>query len=121
MLPSFATETLAIYYPRVIIARGSTQYVAQVDTTDMIHVSGCSVQPATTSESISEPRDQTLNLMTAWIPEHEWARVVAGGPIHELVVEWRGLQFMMYGDAMPWVSPTGALSHVQIYLRSWRG
>ena len=121
MLPAFATETLAIFFPEVRVGRGTTQYVPQVDHTDMIHVSGCSVQPTTTSSNLSDPRDQTLTLMTAWIPDHEWARVMAAGPTHDLVIEWRGQQFLQYGDSMSWISPTGTLGHVQVYLRGYRG
>lgn len=121
MLPSFATETLAIYYPRVVSARGTAELAYQTDPTARIYVSGCSVQPSSTSEATSEPREQTMTLMTAWIPEHEWARVIAGGTPRRLVYEWRGMQFVQYGNAMPWVSPTGALGHVQVYLRAYEG
>ena len=121
MLPAFATETIKIYYPEVRASRGTTQYVYQVDPLNSITVSGCSVQPTTTSEALSEPRDETMTLMTAWIPDAQWARVMAGGTLHQLVFEWRGMQFIQYGTALPWISPTGALGHVQVYLRAYRG
>ncbi len=121
MLPSFATESLTIYYAEKVTARGTTEYRPQVDSEDCISVSGCSVQPTTTSENIAEPREETLSLMTAWIPDTEWTRVVTGGDTHSLVYEWRGLQFVQYGNAMPWVSPTGTLGHVVVYLRAYRG
>lgn len=121
MLPSFATESLTIYYAEQVTARGTTEYRPQVDAEDCISVSGCSVQPTTTSENLAEPREETLSLMTAWIPDTEWARVVTGGDTHSLVYEWRGLQFVQYGNAMPWVSPTGTLGHVVVYLRAYRG
>ncbi len=121
MLPSFATETMAIYYPRISVARGTTELVYQVDPADRIYISGCSVQPSTTTEALNEPREQTMTIMTAWIPDHEWARVIAGGDIRRLVFEWRGQQFVQYGNAMPWISPTGSLGHVQVYLRAYEG
>jgi len=62
-----------------------------------------------------------MTLMTAWIPSNEWARVIAGGPAHDFIMEWRGQQFLQYGDSMDWVSPTGALDHVQVYIRRYRG
>lgn len=121
MLPAFATETITIFYPKVVTSRGTTQYVYQVDPLDKITVSGCSVQPTTTSESLNAPRDETMTLMTAWIPDAQWARVIAAGTTHQLVFEWRGRQFVQYGSYMPWVSPTGTLSHVCVYLREYRG
>ena len=121
MLPAFATETIAVYYPRIETSRGATRYVRQVDPTDMIHISGCSVQPTTSSSNLSEPRDETMTLMTAWVPEEQWVRVIAGGTTRDLVFEWRGMQFIQYGEAMPWISPTGNLGHVQIYLRAYKG
>lgn len=121
MLPAFATESLTIYYAKKVTARGTIEYQPQVDPEHSISVTGCSVQPTTTSENLSEPREQTLSLMTAWIPDTEWARVVAGGDLHSLVYEWRGIQMVQYGQAMPWVSPTGTLGHVVVYLREYRG
>lgn len=121
MLPAFATESLTIYYAERIQARGTIEYRPRVDPEHSISVSGCSVQPTTTSENLGEPREQTLSLMTAWIPDTEWARVAAAGDLHSLVYEWRGIQMVQYGQAMPWVSPTGTLGHVQVYLREYRG
>lgn len=121
MLPSFATETIKFFYPRTLTARGTTELVYQTDDDNSITVSGCSIQPTTSSEALGEPRQQTLMQMTAWIPEAQWARVVAGGDIRRLVAEWRGTQFVVYGDAMRWISPTGSLGHVQIYLRVYEG
>lgn len=122
MLPSFAQETIRFYYATARSSRGTTEYTfdlsSQVDT---IVASGCSVQPNSTSELISQPRLQDALLMTAWVPEEQWARVVAGGDTRRLVAEWRGHFFEVYGLDLPWVSPTGALSHVQLYLRDYRG
>lgn len=121
MLPSIATETMQVFYPEVIASRGTIEMRYKVDPEDSIHISGCSIQPTTTSRNLSEPRNQVMTLMSAWIPEGEWARVMAGGDIRKLVFEWRGQQFIQYGQAMPWVSPTGTLGHVQVYLRAYEG
>lgn len=122
MLPALATETMTIYYAKAVTDRGTVEYMPQTDSSNCIHVSGCSVQPSTTSEALGEPREQTLSLMTAWIPDSEWARVIAGGSsLNSLVYEWRGLQFVQYGNSMPWISPTNTLGHVQVYLREYRG
>ena len=120
MLPSFATETLTIYYPEQIQTRGTTDYRYRIDSQHSISVSGCSVQPSTTSETLSEPRLQELTLMNLWMPDTEWTRVAAGGT-KRLIFEWRGMQFIQYGTAMPWISPTGTLGHVLIYLRAYEG
>lgn len=121
MLPSFATETMQVFYPQVIASRGTVELRYKLDPEDSIHISGCSVQPTTTSENLGEPRNQSATLLTAWIPDSEWARVVAGGDIRKLAFEWRGMQLVQYGQAMPWISPTGTLGHVQIYLRAYEG
>jgi hypothetical protein len=121
MRPSFATETIRIYYPEVISARGTIELRYKIDPLDSIAVSGCSVQPTTTSENLNEPRTESMTLLTAWIPDAEWARVVAGGDIRKLAFEWRGMLLAQYGQALPWVSPTGALGHVQVYLRQYEG
>lgn len=121
MLPSIATETLKIYYPQTVVARGTVEYQPRVDATHMLTVSGCSIQPTTTSELLSEQREQTMTLMTVWMPEAQWARIVAGGTTRQLVIEWHGRQFLQYGSVMEWASPTGALGHVQLYVREWEG
>lgn len=121
MLPSFATETLTIYYPEQISTRGTTDYRYRIDSQHSISVSGCSVQPSTTSETLSEPRIQDQTLMNLWMPDTEWSRVTAGGDTKRLIFEWRGMQFIQYGTAMPWISPTGTLGHVLIYLRAYEG
>lgn len=121
MLPSFATETMQVFYPQVIASRGTVELRYKLDPEDSLHISGCSVQPTTTSENLGEPRNQSATLLTAWIPDSEWARVVAGGDIRKLAFEWRGMQLVQYGQAMPWISPTGTLGHVQVYLRAYEG
>lgn len=122
MLPSFAQETIRVYYPRPVSRRGTTEFEFDLDDqTDTIVISGCSVQPTTTSEVLSQPREQDALMMTAWIPEAQWARVIAGGDTRRLMMEWRGCMFEMYGNDMPWISPTGALNHVVVYLRSYHG
>lgn len=122
MLPSIATETLKVYYPQFVGSRGTVEFQPQADPLNMISVSGCSVQPTTTSEVLSEPREQTMTLMTAWIPEAQWARIIAGGSTTKnLVVEWRGRQYLAYGTALEWASPLMTLGHVQMYLREYRG
>jgi len=122
MLPSFAQETLRVYYPTAIARRGTTDYSFDLSSAaGTIVISGCSVQPTTTSETLTQPREQEALMMTAWIPEAQWARVIAGGETRRLVMEWRGHFFEMYGTEMPWISPSGNLDHVQVYLRLYRG
>lgn len=121
MLPAVATETLTVCYPTIVTSRGTTEYVYSTSG-DSITVSGCSVQPTTTSSDVSDPRTQTLSLYTAWIPEAQWARVIAGGTtLKHLAYIWRGEKYVQYGDAMEWHSPTGLLGHTQMYLRRYEG
>lgn len=121
MLPSLATETLTIFYAKKTESRGTVDYEYQADPNFSIEISGCSVQPVTTTSTQELPRNQDLTMLWAWIPQSEWERVQNTGDIHKLLIEWNGLQLVQYGDALRWTSPTGNISHVQIYMRQYRG
>lgn len=111
MLPSFATQSVTRIRPGTKTSRGST--IPDWDNATSATISGCSVQPATTSLSQDGRVLGILDGMTAYLPEgsdvQEGDRIQYGGVTYTI-------------DGAPRVWPTaGNLAHIQVNLRRWSG
>lgn len=111
MLPSFATQSVTRIRPGTKTSRGST--MPDWDNVTSATISGCSVQPATTSLSQDGRVLGILDGMTCYLPEgsdvQDGDRIQYGGETYTI-------------DGAPRVWPTaGNLAHIQINLRRWSG
>ena len=111
-LPSFCTETVTVTRAPYIEQRGVK--VRDWDNAQSHYVTGCSVQYASTTTDREEPRDARQSDATLYAP-----------PGADIQPEDRitcafGI-FAVDGRPMPRVSPTGAVSHVEVGLSMWEG
>lgn len=111
MLPSWANDTITVERPASKSQRGTTVPDWAHATTHT--VSGCSVQLPTTTMSL-DGRTQTELAGTVYAPPS--ADIAAGDRI-----TFNGVRFLVDGEPMPWASPTGRVSHVQVRIAAWRG
>lgn len=111
-LPAWATDSVVILRFAEITSRGSTirDWTKASETT----VSGCSVQPASTSLSLDGRVLGVTDGWTAYIPPgtdvKEGDRIKFNNEIYEI-----------NGAPRAWNSPTGAVSAIQLNLKRWSG
>lgn len=74
---------------------------------------GCSVQPGVSLEENSM-RDSTKIAWTAYLPEG--ADILSTDRVC-----FDGVEYVIDGEPERWKSPTGALSHVRVFLVRWEG
>lgn len=112
MLPSWANQTITVIRPGVKVERGSQ--MRDRDNVLEFDVSGCSIQPASTSLSQDGRVLGIEDGMTGFLPLNtdirEGDRVSFDGQTYEL-----------NGAPRVWHSATGRASYVQIGLRRWSG
>lgn len=112
MLPSFANQTIDVVRPKTTTtSRGST--VPDWSDTKKTTVTGCSVQPASTSLSQDGRILGTSDGWTAYVPEG--TDVKAGDRI---VVD--GESYAIKGEPRKWTGPSRT-SHIQLNLVRWEG
>lgn len=111
-LPSWAADTVTIIRPTMVSERGKDRpdYAAPSSTET---VSGCSAQPAGTSEDLAG-RQASASRLTLYLP----AGIQVGA--HDMVV-WRGVRYHATGASQSWRSPSGAVSHSIVSLTEWEG
>jgi hypothetical protein len=113
-LPSWAKDTVTRIRPATIDRRGSTVPDWSPDKVNELQISGCSVQPATTTLSQD---GRVLGITDAWTcyfpPD---ADVAAGDKIM-----WNGKDYQLMGEPRIWTSPTGVVSSIQAQLERWSG
>lgn len=113
MLPSFCKESITRIRPGTKTLRGSEVPDWSESKVNTLTISGCSVQPATTSLSM-DGRVLAINeQMTAFLPEG--SDVLAGDRI-----VYNGETYEINGEPKRW---TGAvnLSNIQLNLTRWEG
>ena len=113
MLPSFCKESITRIRPGTKTLRGSEVPDWSESKVNTLTISGCSVQPATTSLSM-DGRVLAINeQMTAYLPEG--SDVLAGDRI-----VYNGETYEINGEPKKW---TGAvnLSNIQLNLTRWEG
>ena len=112
MLPSFCNQQINIVRPKKTIdSRGSE--IPDWTNTTTTAVSGCSVQPATTSLSQDGRVLGTADGWTAYLPEG--TDVKAGDHI-----EFDGNTYEINGEPRKWIGPMRT-SNIQLNLVRWEG
>ena len=109
---SFWRDTITRIRPATKTERGSTVPDWEHATTK--DVSGCSVQPASTSLSEDGRVMALADGLTAYVPKD--ADITAGDRI-----EYNGKTYTINGDPRKWPSATGGLDHIQLNLMRWSG
>ena len=112
MLPSFWRQTIVRLRPGQKELRGST--VPDWSDPGRLTITGCSVQPTSTSLTQDVRVLGITDGLTAYIPAN--ADVQAGDRI-----EFNGNVYAINGDPLVWPSASGGLDHIQLYLTRWRG
>lgn len=112
MLPSFCTQTVTRIRPGTRTERGST--VFDWDNTESIDISGCSMQPASTSLSEDGRVLGITDGYTCYMPET--ADVQAGDRI-----QFGSNIYEISGDIRVWPSATGTLDHIICNLVRYSG
>ena len=109
---SFMTETITRVRAATKTVRGAS--VPDWDKATELSISGCSVQPASTSLSQDGRILGISEGLTAYVPVN--ADVVAGDRI-----KYSGKIYTINGEPKIWTSPTGTLSNMQLQLERWSG
>ncbi|MBO4390393.1 MAG: hypothetical protein J5825_06005 [Lachnospiraceae bacterium] len=111
-IPSWCKQEITIIRPGTATSRGSSVYDWSNPTSWV--VSNCSVQPASTGLS-QDGRVLGINEgYTVYLPPG--TDVKAGDR-----VEFEGETYTILGRPKPWVSATGAVSHIQLSIERWSG
>ena len=111
-LPSFAAETVTRLRPKETTVRGST--IADWDHLDELNISGCLMQPGSTTLSMDGRELGISEGFTAYFPPG--SDVQAGDRIR-----YEGKTYTIMGEVKPWKSPTGLVSNLQAALERWYG
>lgn len=113
MLPSFCKESITRIRPGTKTLRGSEVPDWSESKVNTLTISGCSVQPATTSLSM-DGRVLAINeQMTAFLPEG--SDVLAGDRI-----VYNGETYEINGEPKRWKGAVN-LSNIQLNLTRWEG
>ena len=111
MLPSFCNQEVIRLRPGTKEERGST--IPDWSKVDSLVITGCSVQPATTSMSLDGRVMAITDQLTAYLPEG--SDVKAGDRI-----VFEGDTYEISGDPKAWKA-VFRLSNIQLNLIRWRG
>lgn len=109
---SFWTQSITRIRPGTTTSRGSA--IQDWDNVDTLEISGCSVQPASTSLSQDGRVLGIMDGLTAYVPAG--ADIQAGDRI-----SYGGNVYTINGDPLIWPSATGGLDHIHLNLVRWRG
>lgn len=112
MLPSWCTQSVTRIRPGQKTIRGSV--VPDWDNATEEIITGCSVQPASTSLSEDGRVLGIADGWTAYLPES--ADVIAGDHIL-----FNGNVYEINGEPRVWQSPTGHNNHIMLNLRRFAG
>lgn len=111
MLPTFANQVIYRVRPSYKESRGSM--IPDWDKADRLEITGCSVQPSSTSLSQDGRVLGINNSWTAYLPEG--SDVKAGDRI-----EFDGDTYTINGVPRKWTAPL-MCSHIQLILTRWEG
>lgn len=109
---SFMTESITRVRAGTKTVRGAT--VPDWGKATELSISGCSVQPASTSLSQDGRILGISEGLTAYAPVN--ADILAGDRI-----KYGGKTYTINGEPKIWTSPTGNLSNMQLQLERWSG
>ena len=113
-LPSWANDSVTRIRPGTKESRGSTVPDWSSDNVIEKTITGCSVQPATTTLSQDGRVLGITDTWTCFFPPE--ADVAAGDKIR-----WNGKDYQLMGEPRIWTSPTGMVSSIQASLERWEG
>ena len=113
-LPSWANDSVTRIRPATIDRRGSTEPDWSEDKVSKLAISGCSVQPATTTLSQDGRVLGISEGLTVFFPPG--TDVAAGDKIR-----WDGKDYKIIGEPKVWKSPTGRVSSIQASIERWAG
>lgn len=111
-LPSWFRQTVTRIRPGQKVSRGST--VPDWENADELTITGCSVQPSSTSLSQDGRVLGIADLYTVYMPAD--ADVAEGDR-----VVYNGETFVVRGVPGMWASPTGGLDNKQVQVERWAG
>lgn len=111
-LPSWAGDKVIRIRPGTVTRRGSEE--PDWESAEEDEISGCSVQPASTSLSQDGRVLGTSEGLTCFLPAG--ADVKAGDKIR-----WNGEDYQIIGQPKIWKSPSGRVSNTQLQLERWDG
>lgn len=113
MLPSWCNQSITVIRPGTKTLRGSTvpDWEKPLKETS---VTGCSVQPASTTLSTDGRILGITDGLTAYIPEG--TDVQAGDHI-----VYDGGTYVITGEPRAWSSPTGSRNHILLNLMRYKG
>lgn len=113
MLPSFCSQEITRIRPGTKTVRGSVVPDWATDKINTLTITGCSVQPATTSLSMDGRVLGINEQWTAFLPEG--SDVQAGDRIL-----FDGKTYVINGDPKEWTAPY-TRSNIQLNLTRWEG
>lgn len=113
-LPSWANDSVVRIRPGTTTRRGSTEPDWSSDKVNELTITGCSVQPATTTLSQD---GRVLGITDVWNCFFPPGADVAAGD----KIRWNGKDYQLMGEPRIWTSPTGMVSSVQASLERWSG
>lgn len=112
MLPSWFSQSVTRLRAKTRTVRGAT--VPDWDAPDSKEITGCSVQPSSTSLSQDGRILGIAESFTVYMDPD--ADVKEGDRI-----VYEGNTYIVSGMTRPWASPTGALSNKQATIERWEG
>lgn len=118
MLPSFCRKTVTVIHPSTRVERGTT--IPDWSSVTKRKVRGCSMQPSSTdSTQVRNMRlvpsvNSTETAYTLYMPPN--APVQSGDRI-----DVDGKTWSVDGEPLVWESASGALSHMVVELKRYRG
>jgi hypothetical protein len=113
MLPSFCNQEITRIRPGTTTARGSAIPDWSAEAVDTLKITGCSVQPATTSLTQDGRVLGISEGMTAYLPEGSDVR-----PGDRILFD--GQVFTINGEPKAWAGPF-TRSNIQLNLIRWEG
>lgn len=113
-LPTWAKDTVKRIRPGTTVLRGSTVPDWSQDKVSELTITGCSVQPSTTTLSQDGRVLGITDLWTCFFPPD--TDVAAGDKI-----VWNSKEYQLMGEPRIWTSPTGMVASIQAQLERWSG
>ena len=113
-LPTWANDSVTRIRPGTKESRGSTVPDWSSDKVNEKTITGCSVQPATTTLSQDGRVLGITDTWTCFFPPE--ADAAAGDKI-----VWNNKAYQLMGEPRIWTSPTGMVSNIQVSLERWEG
>ena len=113
-LPSWANDTVTRIRPSTTVKRGSIVPDWDPEKVSEKQISGCSMQPGSTTLSQDGRVLGISDGYTCYMPPG--SDVTAGDKI-----VFNNLDYQVIGEPRPWTSPTGMVSSLQVQLERWSG